>query len=189
VDYSVEVRYAGVVVGRGALVKDLGPEAAFVGIPEPLPVGTLVTLKIGDAVREARVDDVVESSDATAVGMRVRWGAAAETSRSAPALQPPAAVATVEQAAPAAAPAQPPAAATAPALTVEAPAQAQPASVVVDSGPATPRVAAAVAPIESVPTPAVAAAGDGRIAAPLSLAGPGGDGSHAGGGKRRRKRR
>jgi hypothetical protein len=184
VDYSVEVRYAGVVVGRGALVKDLGPDAAFVGIPEPLPVGTLVTLKIGDAVREARVDDVVESADATAVGMRVRWGGAAETSRSAPAMQPAAPVATVEQAAPAAAPAERAPAAPAPALSVEAPAPAQPASVVADSGPA----ADAVAPGESVPTPAVAA-GDGRIAAPLSLAGPGGDGSHAGGGKRRRKRR
>jgi hypothetical protein len=162
VDYSVEVRYAGVVVGRGALVKDLGPDAAFVGIPEPLPVGTLVTLKIGDAVREARVDDVVESSDATAVGMRVRWGGGAETSRSAPAMPP---------AAPAAAPA-PAAAAPAPALSVEPPAPAQPASV----------------GVESAPPPAVAV-GDGRIAAPLSLAGPSGDGSQAGGGKRRRKRR
>ncbi|HVR02827.1 MAG TPA: hypothetical protein VMT47_11895 [Polyangia bacterium] len=186
-DYSVEVRYAGVVVGRGALVKDLGPDAAFVGIPEPLPVGTLVTLKIGDAVREARVDDVVESSDATAVGMRVRWGGAAETSRSAPATQPAAPAATVEHIAPAAAPALP-AAAPAPAPRVEAPAPAQPASVVADSGPPAGRVAAAVAPGESVPTPVVAA-GDGRIAAPLSLAGPSGDVSHAGGGKRRRKRR
>ncbi|HEV3031362.1 MAG TPA: hypothetical protein VG319_06945 [Polyangia bacterium] len=186
-DYLVEVRYAGVVVGRGALVKDLGPESAFVGIPEPLPVGTPVTLKIGDVVREAHVDDVVESSDATAVGMRVRWGGAAETSRSAPAMQPAAPVATVEQPAQAAAPAERAHASTAPALSVEAPTPVQPASVVADSGPVAARLGADVPPGGSGPTPAVAA-GDGRIAAPLSLAGPGGDGSHAGG-KRRRKRR
>jgi hypothetical protein len=77
VENAVEVRYAGVVVGRGALVRELGPDAAFVGISEPLPVGTLVTLKIGDAVREAWVDEVVESSEPSAVGMRVRWGASA----------------------------------------------------------------------------------------------------------------
>ena len=80
---AVEVRYAGVVVGRGALITELGPDAAFVGISEPLPVGTLVTLKIGDVVREAWVDEVVESSEPSAVGMRVRWGA------SAPAARPP----------------------------------------------------------------------------------------------------
>ena len=76
-DTAVEVRYAGVVVGRGALVKDLGAEGAFVGLAEPLPVGTLVTLKIVDVVREARVDDVVESAEPSAAGMRVRWGGAA----------------------------------------------------------------------------------------------------------------
>jgi hypothetical protein len=81
VENAVEVRYAGVVVGRGALVTELGPDAAFVGISEPLPVGTLVTLKIGDAIREAWVDEVVESSEPSAVGMRVRWGASAPAAR------------------------------------------------------------------------------------------------------------
>jgi hypothetical protein len=76
VDNSVEVRYAGVVVGRGAVVKELGPEAAFVSVPEPMPVGTLLTLKIGDSVRQARVEEVVEAAEPTVVGMRVSWGGA-----------------------------------------------------------------------------------------------------------------
>jgi hypothetical protein len=168
VDHSVEIRYAGVVVGRGALVKDLGPEAAFVCIPEPLPVGTLVTLKIGDVTREARVDDVVESSEPTAVGMRVRWGGA-PTTRPAPSTPPP-----VERPPVAAAPAEP---------------AGRPAEGTADSGPPVAEGGSTAA--ENGPTLAVAA-GDARgdqIAAPLSLAGPGGDGSHHGGGKRRRKRR
>jgi hypothetical protein len=155
VDNSVEVRYAGVVVGRGALVKELGADAIFVGIPDPLPVGTLVTLKIGDAVREARVDEVVESAEASAAGMRVRWGGA-------PAARPASAQEPAQKAVAAPEPAAPQAAA--------------PSN---DSGPAA----------DSGPASAVAAeAGDegsGAIPAPLSLAGPSGDG----GGKRRRKRR
>jgi hypothetical protein len=79
VDNAIEVRYAGVVVGRGVLARDLGEDGAFVGIAEPLPVGTSVTLKIGDAVREGRVDEVVESADPSVVGMRVSWGGAART--------------------------------------------------------------------------------------------------------------
>ena len=66
-------------------MKELSPDAVFVSIPEPLPVGTTVTLKIGDAAREARVEDVVESADPTAVGMRVRWGGAAPAARPVPA--------------------------------------------------------------------------------------------------------
>jgi hypothetical protein len=156
VDNSVEVRYAGVVVGRGALLKELGADAIFVGIPEPLPVGTVVTLKIGDAVREARVDDVVESAEPSAAGMRVRWGAAAVAPRpTPPTVTPPQAAAPSEASPQAAAPS-------------------------VDSGPAA---------ADSGPASIVAAeAGDegsGAIPAPLSLAGPSGDG----GGKRRRKRR
>jgi hypothetical protein len=145
-----EVRYAGVVVGRGPLrdLGDAGADGAFVGITEPLPVGTLVTLKVGDVVREARVDDVVESSEPTAVGMRVRWGNAA--------------------------PSRSGASAAAPAPTSPAPqAESEPTSLV-----------------ESGPTPSVDAAdeGSGALGAPLSLAGPGGDGAQ-GGGKKRRKRR
>jgi hypothetical protein len=168
VDNSVEVRYAGVVVGRGALVKELGAEAIFVGIPEPLPVGTIVSLKIGDAVREARVDDVVESAEPSAAGMRVSWGGAVTAGRS----SPPKAAAPVAAAAPRAAEPAPDAAAPVAAAAVP------------ESAP--------MAISDSGPSSAVAAeAGDegsGAIPAPLSLAGPGGDGA-SGGGKRRRKRR
>jgi 2-oxoglutarate dehydrogenase E2 component (dihydrolipoamide succinyltransferase) len=180
VDNSVEVRYAGVVVGRGALVKELGPDAIFVGIQEPLPVGTLVTLKIGDAVREARVDDVVESVEPSAAGMRVRWGGAALATRPAPA-KAAAPAPSAKAAAPAPAVAPPAAARAEPAAPAAAP---QAAAPVADSAP----VAA-----DSGPSSMVAAeAGDegsGAIPAPLSLAGPSGDASQPGGGKRRRKRR
>ena len=78
-DNAIEVRYAGVIVGRGVLARDLGEDGAFVGVAEPLPVGTSVTLKIGEAVREGRVVEVLESADPSVVGMRVRWGGAART--------------------------------------------------------------------------------------------------------------
>jgi hypothetical protein len=93
VDNAIEVRYAGVIVGRGALARDLGEDGAFVGIAEPLPVGTSVTLKIGDAVREGRVDEVVESADPAVVGMRVSWGGSARATP-APSAPPAAAVET-----------------------------------------------------------------------------------------------
>jgi hypothetical protein len=167
VENSVEVRYAGVVVGRGALVKELGGDAIFVGIPEPLPVGTLVTLKIGDAVREARVDEVVESAEPSAAGMRVRFGGGAAAARPAPAKTLP------QESAPAPAPRAP------------EPAAPQAAAPSVESG--------VVVAADSGPSSAISAeAGDegsGAIPAPLSLAGGGGDGAQPGGGKRRRKRR
>jgi hypothetical protein len=164
VENTVEVRYAGVVVGRGMLAKELGPDAVFVNIPEPLPVGTRLTLRIGDAVRDASVDEVVESPEPTAVGMRVHWGAASAT-RPAPAAH------AAPAAAPAPAPVEPaPAPAVASSAAAPVVAEDAPVPQAADSGPV------------SAPT------GDSApIAAPLSLAGPGGD-AH-GGGKRRRKRR
>jgi hypothetical protein len=166
VENSVEVRYAGVVVGRGALVKELGGDAIFVGIPEPLPVGTLVTLKIGDAAREARVEEVVESAEPSSAGMRVRWGSGAAAGRTAPATPP-------RESAPAPTPRAP------------EPAAPQAAAPMVESG--------VVVAADSGPSSAIAAeAGDegsGAIPAPLSLAGASGDGAQPGGGKRRRKRR
>jgi hypothetical protein len=161
VDNAVEVRYAGVVVGRGAL-KEL-PDAAFVSVSEPLPVGTLVSLKIGDAVREARVDEVLESADPTVAGMRVRWGGA--RTAAAPS-------------APAAAPASGPTATAAP----DSGAVAAP-----DSGAVAAPDSGAVALGDSGPvvTDEAGDEGSGAIPAPLSLAG----GAQPGGGKRRRKRR
>jgi len=181
VDHSVEVRYAGVVVGRGAVVKDLGPEAAFVGIPEPLPVGTLVTLKIGDVIRQARVDEVVESAEPATAGMRVGWGGAAVAPRPTAATPPaaeraPVGPPAVEAAAPGPAPPEParrqPPEKTPDVVAEAGPSAAEPSSVAADAGP-----------------PLAVGAGGERIPAPLSLAGPAGDGSRQGGGKRRRKRR
>jgi pyruvate dehydrogenase E2 component (dihydrolipoamide acetyltransferase) len=180
VETSVEVRYAGVVVGRGAVLRDLDAEGTFVCIAEPMPVGTLVTLKIGDSVREARVDEVVESAEPSTVGMRVRFDGVARTA--APVTRPEPA----EAAAPVTRPEPAEAAAPVP--------QPEPATPVVEMSPpplATPvpaptaAVAPAVAPVAAAPQDA-----SGPLPAPLSLAGPAADASHpGGGGKRRRKRR
>ena len=56
----MEIRYAGIVVGRSGAVRDLDATGAFVGLAEPLPVGTMVALKFGDATKDARVDEVVD---------------------------------------------------------------------------------------------------------------------------------
>jgi hypothetical protein len=84
VDTSIEVRYAGVVVGRTSHAREEGA-GMFVGISEPLPVGTLVTLKMGDALREARVAEVVEAADPSSVGMRVTFDVGARAASAAPA--------------------------------------------------------------------------------------------------------
>jgi hypothetical protein len=80
---TIEVRYAGVLVGRSGAVRDLDDRGAFVTFSEPLPVGTVVTLRLGDTIKEARVDQVVESADPAAAGMRVRFvsGATTESGR------------------------------------------------------------------------------------------------------------
>ena len=179
VDTSVEVRYAGVVVGRGLVLRDQGDEGTFVGIPEPLPVGTLVTLKTGETVREARVDEVVESAEPSAVGMHVRWGGEVRAAAPAPTPQvPPRAPAPVAaQPAPVAAQPAPVAAEPAPVAAEPAPVPAEPAPV--------PQAFAAPAPVAAPLEPAEA---PGAIPAPLSLANAADSASH-GGGKKRRKRR
>ncbi|HVV52123.1 MAG TPA: hypothetical protein VHO06_20815, partial [Polyangia bacterium] len=59
----IEVRYAGVVVGRSTKVRDWGASGAFIGFAEPLPSGTSLVLK-GDGVEQpARVVEVIESAD------------------------------------------------------------------------------------------------------------------------------
>jgi hypothetical protein len=160
VDNAIEVRYAGVVVGRGVLARDLGEDGAFVGIAEPLPVGTNVSLKIGDAVREGRVDEVVESADLAVVGMRVTWGGAARTAPAAKAVVP-----------------------VVPAL--EAAKFVEPSPVaVVSSAPSTdagsgPTGVQPVAEVED------SSSANGAIPVPMSLSGD----TAQNGGKRRRKRR
>src|SRR4051812_23930247 len=69
----IEVRYAGAVVGRTAIVRELDTRGLFLGITEPLPVGTPVTLKIGDDSVEGKVSAVAESPELARTGMRVRF--------------------------------------------------------------------------------------------------------------------
>ncbi len=72
-DTAIEVRYAGVAVGRATQVRDWTDAGAFIGFAEPLPTGTRVELR-GDGVRQiARVEAVIESADPAAAGMRVRF--------------------------------------------------------------------------------------------------------------------
>lgn len=69
----IEVRYAGAVVGRTAIVRELDTRGLFLGITEPLPVGTAVTLKIGDESVAGKVSAVAESQELARAGMRVRF--------------------------------------------------------------------------------------------------------------------
>ena len=69
----IEVRYAGVVVGRSTKVRDWNDAGAFIGFAEPLPSGTPLVLR-GDGVEQAaRVVEVIESADAGLSGMRVTF--------------------------------------------------------------------------------------------------------------------
>jgi hypothetical protein len=69
----IEVRYAGAVVGRSAIVRELDTNGLFLGITEPMPVGTPVTLKIGDQTADGKVAVVSESQELARAGMRVRF--------------------------------------------------------------------------------------------------------------------
>jgi hypothetical protein len=73
----VEISYAGVVVGRANQVRSLDGEAQafFLYLPEPLPVGTVVGLT---GNMQARVEKVIDSTDASYAGMYVRVLAAGE---------------------------------------------------------------------------------------------------------------
>ena len=73
----IEVRYAGVVVGRSAIVRQLDTRGLFLGITEPLPVGTPVVLHISDRGPDGEVAGKVvavsESQELANAGMRVRF--------------------------------------------------------------------------------------------------------------------
>lgn len=75
-DKMIEVRYAGVVVGRSAVVRELDTRGLFLGITEPMPVGTPVILRIaerGGTDIHAKVELVSESQELVHAGMRVRF--------------------------------------------------------------------------------------------------------------------
>jgi hypothetical protein len=69
----IEIRYAGVIVGRAQEVRSAEGEAAFF-LPgkEPMPVGTVVRLRSGKGETPARVIRAVESPDPAMCGMQVR---------------------------------------------------------------------------------------------------------------------
>jgi hypothetical protein len=116
-DVDTEVRYGGVIVGRSPQIRDRDDAGAFLVFAEPLPVGTPIVIKLdeqGGREQHARVTEVVESADASAAGMRVRFLSAAERSgphRAAPAPSPAAVAAApppeARQVAAAAEPSQP----------------------------------------------------------------------------------
>src|SRR6185312_4216403 len=84
VENVIEVRYAGVVVGRSTKVRDWGASGAFIGFAEPLPAGTSLVLR-GDGIDQpARVVEVIESADPAVAGMQVTFAGAAEAPRPAP---------------------------------------------------------------------------------------------------------
>ena len=106
----IELRYAGVVIGKATVsgpIDEGGDKSVFVPVPDPLPVGTKVGIKVDDRTLDGRVIAVAESTDTSKCGMKVRIGgvAAAATSASgaanAPAQPAPAAPVTAAPAAPA----------------------------------------------------------------------------------------
>ena len=171
-DQVIEVRYAGIVIGQTTAVRDYSPTGVFVGISDPMPVGTMLSLKVGEQLTDGRVEQVVESADPTSAGMRIRF---------------------VDNRASVARPQTPPAAVTA----APAPAAAAPAPAVIAAAPAVAAAAAAPLSVEDSPSQASSGVvfdegGEGeseRIPAPPGLAGSGPDPYPGGGGGRRRRRR
>jgi hypothetical protein len=76
VETSIELGYAGVVIGRVTVSGDIDDGGLFLPVPDPLPVGTRLNLKINGRAAEARVISVLESADPGKAGMKVRIGAA-----------------------------------------------------------------------------------------------------------------
>jgi hypothetical protein len=68
---AIEIRYAGVLLGRATQARDQGPAGLFIAYAEPLPVGTQIAVKTSEGEQAGRVTEVVESSDPTVAGMRV----------------------------------------------------------------------------------------------------------------------
>ena len=168
----IEVRYAGVVVGRSTRVRDWNSTGAFIGFAEPLPTGTSLVLK-GDGVDQpARVVEVFESANPAVVGMQVKFSGAAEAARL-----------STKPAAAAAKPApERTRAPEPPAVTAPAPAAAAEQA---------PVAVAAAAPLEAA---SPAAASEGSVPATSEQgegdAGPAEQGGQPGqAGKRRRRRR
>jgi hypothetical protein len=106
VDKMIEVRYAGVVIGRTAIIRELDTRGLFLGITEPMPVGSPLSLRIGDQTIDqavqGKVEVVSESQELAHAGMRVRFSDPRSAtlfgtpSEAPPEPEPPAARARVE---------------------------------------------------------------------------------------------
>jgi hypothetical protein len=177
----IELRYAGVVIGKATVsgpIDEGGDKSVFVPVPDPLPVGTKVGIKVDDRMLDGRVIAVAESTDSAKCGMKVRIGGASAGATSASGPANPAA-----QSAPAAG-------------TVSAPAASAP-SAPAAGAPSAPAPSAESAPVDG----AVVAESDVDVSAAqgdsnsdgVPGAGDGGGPSGAqgggGGGRRRRRRR
>jgi hypothetical protein len=106
----VEICYAGVVIARSEEVREVKGGEIFVVMKDPLPVGTLVGLRSADSLVSVRVVHVVDSTDWSNSGMRVR-PAGSDDAEAAMWIPPP----------PAAKPASAPAATAAPAAAATEP--------------------------------------------------------------------
>ncbi len=89
----LEIRYAGVVIGRAQEVRstEADAESFFLPVRDTMPVGTVLRLRSGDRETPVRVVHAVESPDAAICGMQVRMIGEAE--EVAPEFIPPPAVA------------------------------------------------------------------------------------------------
>jgi hypothetical protein len=73
VEQTIEVRYAGVVIGRATSVADSDASGVFLGLGDPMPVGTTVSVQVAGDVVDGRVEQVAESADPAKCGMRIRF--------------------------------------------------------------------------------------------------------------------
>ncbi len=167
---SIELRYAGVVIGKATVsgpIDESGENSVFVPVPDPLPVGTKVGIKIDDRTLDGRVIAVAESTESSKCGMKIRISGAASAKSSGG----PSAGATPS--------------------TPAAPAPTAPAA----GTPTAPAPAMESAPIDGAVsadsgTDVSAAHGDGSTeGVPSGDEGGGQAGGQGGGGRRRRRRR
>ena len=88
----LEIRYAGVVIGRAQEVRSAEANAPsfFLPVRDPMPVGTVLRLRAGDHETPVRVVRAIEVADAAACGMQVRT--IGESEEVAPEFIPPPAV-------------------------------------------------------------------------------------------------
>lgn len=69
----VEIRYAGVVIGRAQEIRGGDSDSSFfLVVRDPMPVGSVVHLRTGERETPARVVHAVESADPAAAGIQVR---------------------------------------------------------------------------------------------------------------------